>query len=117
MSLPSVIDPEKAADVVGKNDSLKILVQNDIFNIASKLYSKYIISPDVRAEAMNLQHIASIRAGNLLSVVEGSIRADHKSQVFPKFVKVLESESHMRSQAEKLVESYLQGMDTCLVPV
>ena len=115
MSLPSVIDPKKAADIVGKSDALKILVRNDLTNIASKLYSRSVISKGVLEEAMNKMHSASDRTVELLGVVEGNIRADHKSQVFPKFVKVLQSEPHLRAQAEKLVGSYLQGIDTCLV--
>ena len=111
MSLPSDIDPEKAADVVGKSDALKILVQNDLTNIASKLYSLSIISKGVLEEAMHRMGSASDRTVELLSVVEGNIRADHESQVFPKFIRVLQSESHLESPAKKLVESYLQGIN------
>ena len=44
---------------------------------------------------------------SLLSVVEDKIRAE--SHVFTEFVKILESEPTLRSQAKELVEKYLNG--------
>ena len=57
------------------------------------------------AEAMDQVEIASVRAESLLSVVEDKIRAE--PHVFIEFVKILESEPSLRSQAKQLVEKYL----------
>ena len=55
---------------------------------------------------MNQVHIASVRTVSLLSVVEDKIRAEPR--VFTEFVKILESEPTLRSQAKQLVENYLE---------
>ena len=77
-------------------------------NIASKLYTKSIISQDALAEAMNQTHVASVRTVSLLSVVEAKIKAE--PQTFTELVKILESEPTLKSQAEELVKNYLHGM-------
>ena len=75
--------------------------------MASKLYTKSIISAVALAEAMNQVHIASVRTVSLLSVVEDKIRAE--PHVFTEFVKILESEPTLGSQAKELVAQYLKG--------
>ena len=75
--------------------------------MASKLYTKSIISAAALAESMNQVHIASVRTVSLLSVVEDKIRAE--PHVFTEFVKILESEPTLRSQAKELVSMYLQA--------
>ena len=56
---------------------------------------------------MNQVHIASVRTVSLLSVVEDKIRAEPR--VFTEFVKILESEPTLRSQANELVKLYRHG--------
>ena len=84
------------------------LLQSDLPNIANKLYSKSIISAAALEEAINQVHIASVRTVSLLSVVEDKIRAE--PHVFTEFVKILESEPTLRSQANELVTKYCHGM-------
>ena len=84
------------------------LLQSDLSNIANKLYSKSIISAAALAEAINPNHIASVRTVSLLSVVEDKIRAE--PHVFTEFVEILESESALRLQAKQLVKKYCHGM-------
>ena len=57
---------------------------------------------------MNQVHIASVRTVSLLSVVEDKIRAE--PHMFTEFVKILESEPTLRSQANELVKLYRHGM-------
>ena len=59
---------------------------------------------------MNQVHIASVRTVSLLSVIEDKIRAE--PHVFTEFVKILESEPTLRSQASELVKKYSHGMYT-----
>ena len=110
--LPSDIEPLKAADAFkSQRDVLTDLLQHDLPNIASKLYTKSIISAAALAESMNQVHIASVRTVSLLSVVEDKIRAE--PHMFTKFVEILESEPTLRSQAKELVEKYLKGKYSC----
>ena len=90
---------------MSQRDDLVLLLQHDLPNIASKLYSKSVISQNALAEAMNHNHIASDRTVSLLSVVEAKIRVEPPT--FTEFVKVLESELSLESQAKQLVKSYL----------
>ena len=83
------------------------LLQSDLSNIANKLYSKSIIAKAALEEAMNHNHIASVRTVSLLSVVEDKIRAE--PHVFTEFVKILKSEPTLRSQANELVKQYHHG--------
>ena len=76
--------------------------------MTTKLYSKSIISSDALLEAVNENHIASVRTVSLLSVVEDKIRTE--PHVFTEFVKILESEPTLRSQANELVKKYRHGM-------
>ena len=72
--LPSDIEPGKAADAFkSRRDVLTDQLQHDLPNIASKLYTKSIISAATLAEAMNQVNIASVRTVSLLSVVEDKI--------------------------------------------
>ena len=103
--LSSDIDPVKAlSSFKSQRDSLTLLLKSDLPNIASKLYTKSIISQDALAEAMNLTHIASVRTVSLLSVVEAKIEAEPRT--FTEFVKILESEPPLVSQAEELMKKY-----------
>ena len=114
-SLPSVINPEGAAKVFrDQGDSLKLVVQNDLTSVASKLYSKSIITADARKKAMNQMHLDSDRAVSLLGVVEDRIRDEPR--VFTEFVKILESDTVTRSAADKLVKMYCQGKTIFIVP-
>ena len=107
--LPSDIEPLKAADVFkSQRDVLTDLLQHNLPNIASKLYTKSIISATALAEAMNQVHVANVRTVSLLSVVEDKIRAE--PHVFTEFVKILESEPTLRLQANELVKKYRHGM-------
>ena len=65
---------------------------------------------------MNQVHIASVRTVSLLSVVEDKIRAE--PHVFTEFVKMLELEPTLRSQAKELVEKYIksEALKTELLP-
>ena len=83
------------------------LLQSDLSNIANQLYSRSIISKAALEEAMNQNHIASVRTVSLLSVVEDKIRAE--PHAFTEFVKILESEGALRSQANQLVQQYHHG--------
>ena len=106
--LPSDIEPLKAADAFkSQREELRKLLQHDLPNIASKLYTKSIISAATLAEAINQVHIASVRTVSLLSVVEDKIRAE--PHVFTEFVEILESEPTLRSQANELVKLYRHG--------
>ena len=87
---------------------MTLLLQSHLPTITTKLYSKSIISSDALLEAINENHIASVRTASLLSVVEDKIRAE--PHVFTKFVKILESEPTLRSQANGLVKKYRHGM-------
>ena len=109
-SLPSVIVPEKAAEVFRSQcDDLMLVVQNDLTSVASKLCSKFIITPAVRKNAMNQLYLDSDRAVSLLGVIEDKIRVE--PLVFPEFIKILESAEVLaaRSMANKLVHIYCQG--------
>ena len=102
---PYDMEPVKAANAFkSQRDVLTDLLQHDLPNIASKLYTKSIISQAALAEATNHSHIASVRTVSLLSMVEDKIRAE--PHVFTKFVEILESEPTMRSQAKDLVKEY-----------
>ena len=108
-----VIDPVKAADVFKRQrDDLKLVFRNDLPNIAHKLYVKSIISEIALEEATNLFHIPTVRALNLLSVIQDRIRTE--AHVFTEFVNILELEQHLRFQAQKLVARYL-GTCSCLL--
>ena len=107
--LPSDIEPLKAAGVVkSQREALTLLLQSNLPTITTKLYSKSIISSDALLEALNENHIASVRTVSLLSVVENKIRAE--PHVFTEFVKILESEPTLRSQARGMVKKYHDGM-------
>ena len=88
-----------------QRDVLADVLQYHLPDVASKLYTKSIISAAVLAEAMNQVHMASVRTVSLLSVVEDKIRA--KPHVFTEFVRILESEPTLRSLAKEL---YDKGM-------
>ena len=91
-----------------QRDVLIKLLQSDLSNIASKLYSKSIISAATLTKTTNQVHEPIDRTVFLLSVVEEKIRAE--PHVFTEFVKILESERTLRSQANELVEICLHGM-------
>ena len=103
--LSSAIKPLKAAHAFqSQRDDLLKMLQSDLSNIANKLYSKSIISNAVLEEATNQNHTATDRTVSLLSVVEDKIRAE--PYVFTEFVKILESEPTLKSQAYRLVMLY-----------
>ena len=89
-------------------EALTRLLQSHLPTITTKLYSKSIISSDALLEAVNENHIASVRTVSLLSVVEDKIRAE--PHAFTEFVKIMESEPTLRSQAKELIEKYVRGM-------
>ena len=100
------MEPLKAVGAFRSQRNVLVrLVQHDLTSIASKLYTKSIISAAALSEAMNQVHIASVRTVFLLNVVEDKIGAE--PHVFTKFVQILESEPTLRSQASRLVEKYL----------
>ena len=107
-SLPSDVEPLKAvgAFMTGRDDLVLVLSSN-LPNIASKLYSKSIISQDALLEALNPTRVDSVKTVSLLSVVEAKIRAE--PHTFTEFVKILESEPSLNSLAKELVKNYLQG--------
>ena len=105
--LPSDIEALKAADAFkSQREELSKLLQSDLSNIANKLYSKSIISSIALTKATNQVHEPIDRTVSLLSVVEDKIRAE--PHVFTEFVKILESEPTLRSQAKELVAKYLK---------
>ena len=106
--LPSDIKPLKAAGAFkSQREELRKLLQSDLSNIANKLYSKYIISSVALTKATNQVHEPIDRTVSLLSVIEDKIRAE--PHVFTEFVKILESEPTLRSQANELVKLYCHG--------
>ena len=99
----------KAADAFkSQREALTLLLQSHLPTITTKLYSKSIISSDALLEAVNENHIATVRTVSLLSVVEDKIRAE--PHVFIEFVKMLELEPTLRPQANELVKKYRHGM-------
>ena len=99
----------KAAEViVSRHAALTQLLKHDLPNIAGKLYSKSIITAAVLQNALNQSNGASVRTMSLLSAVEDGIRSE--AHMFAEFIKILESEPTLRSQAKALVEKYCQGM-------
>ena len=105
--LPSDIEALKAADAFkSQREELSKLLQSDLSNIANKLYSKSIISSIALTKATNQVHEPIDRTVSLLSVIEDKIRAE--PHVFTEFVKILESEPTLRSQAKELVAKYLK---------
>ena len=84
------------------------MLQNNLTDVANKLYSKSIISQPDLTKATNQVHELIDRTVSLLSVVEDKIRAE--PHVFTEFVKILESEPTLRSQANELVKIYRHGM-------
>ena len=110
--LPSDIESLKAADAFkNQREELTLLLQSHLPTVTTKLYSKSIISSDALLEAVNENHIASVRTVSLLSVVEDKIRVE--PHVFTEFVRILESEPTLRSQAKELVEKYHKGRYGC----
>ena len=110
-SLPSDIDPVKAAKVLrDQSDGLKLQLQHDLHSVASTLYSKSIIEQDALAEATSSTPIPGKRTMTFLTAVENSIRGN--PQVFLEFIRVLESKPTLTLQAKKLVEGYLKGIDS-----
>ena len=93
--------PEPVEAVGAFKRVLTDLLQHNLPNIASKLYTKSVISAAALAEATNQVQTTHDRTVSLLSVVEAKIRAE--PHVFAKFVKILESEPSMRSLAKMLV--------------
>ena len=85
---------------------LKLVLQHDLPSVADKLYSKHIISRHTLTKTTNQVHEPIDRTVSLLSVVEDKIRAE--PHVFTEFVKILESEPTLRSQAKQLVTKYLK---------
>ena len=101
------IDPERAADVFkNRRNSLKTLLQDDLENIATKLYDQSIIPDLAREKAVHILPVPSVRTLALLSVVEDMIGVE--PQRFVKFVEVLESElkPNYCYQAQMLVARY-----------
>ena len=92
---------------------LNDLLQHDLSSIASKLFSKSVISAAALAEAKNQNHIASVRTVSLLSVVEDKIRADPNA--FTEFVKILKTEPSLEPLAKQLSEDYLKGIEKCTI--
>ena len=102
----------RAADAIkSQREALTLLLQSQLPTITTKLYSKSIISSDALLEAINENHVASVRTVSLLSVIEDKIRAE--SHVFTEFVKILESEPTLRSQANEIVKKYCHGTYWC----
>lgn len=85
-------------------DDLSLLLQSNLPGIASKLYSKSIISSETLAEATNQLHSANIRTVSLLSVVEARIRTE--PYMFTEFVKTVESEPSLIPLAKRLILRY-----------
>lgn len=86
---------------------MALLLESNLPTIVNNLYSKRIISRDVREEAMTQTLPASVRTMSLLNAVEAKITT--RSQTFIEFVKILESEPSLTSQATELVKIYLHG--------
>ena len=87
-----------------QRDGLTLLLENQLPSIASKLYSKSLISKDALLEALNETHIASTRIVSLLNVIEDKIRAEPQS--FTEFVSILGSEPTLKTQAGELEKNY-----------
>ena len=113
-SLPSAIDSPKAANAFGsQREALKLVLQHDLSSVADNLYTKSIISRHTLTKATN-QFLEPIdRTVSLLNEVEDKIRAE--PHVFTEFVRILDSEPTLRSQAKELVEKYLKGTILCVV--
>ena len=87
-----------------QRDSLTLLVKSSVLSVASKLYSKSLISSDALEQAANHTHTPTDRTVSLLSAVEAKIAAE--PNVFAEFVSILQSEPTLQSQANKLKEQY-----------
>ena len=83
------------------------MLQHELPSVADMLYTKSIISRRTQTKVTNQVHELIDRTVSLLGVVEDKIRAE--PHVFTEFVKILESEPTLRSQAKELVEKYLKG--------
>ena len=92
---------------MAQRDALALLLQGDLPTIASKLYTKSVISQNALLEALNQTHTASVRTVSLLGVVEAKIRAE--PHTFTELVKILESEPSLKSQAIELIKNYLHS--------
>ena len=100
-----MIDPVRALGAFrSQRDSLTLQVKSSVLIVASKLYSKSLISGDALEHAVNSTHIPTERTVSLLSAVEAKIEAE--PNVFAEFVSILQSEPTLRSQANKLKEQY-----------
>ena len=75
-------------------------------SLAESLYSKSIISGDVREKACNQSLGSSERGGALLDCVEARVMAVPSD--FAKVVNILEAEPYLRFSAEELVKSYCE---------
>ena len=107
-SLPSDIDPQQACEAFRSQlEPLTLLLQSNLPTITTKLYGKSIISSTAMQEALNPNHTKDVRTVSLLSVVENKIKAE--PHMFTEFVKILESEPTLKSQAKGLVEKYLNN--------
>ena len=93
---------------------LKLVLQHDLSSVADKLYTKSIISRHTLTKATNQFFEPIDRTASLLNEVEDKITAE--PHVFTEFVKILDSEPTLRSQAKELVEKYLivQGTILCV---
>ena len=104
---------------MNQREALKLVLQHDLPSVADMLYTKAIISRRTQTKVINRVHEPIDRTLSLLSVVEDKIRAE--PHVFTEFVKILESEPTLRSQANELVKLYRHGKETerrkCIVTV
>lgn len=88
-----------------QRDVLCKMIRHCLPSISDKLYSKYMISGDVRERACN-QSLGSDRerTGALLDCVEARIGIVPSD--FVKFIEILKSDSYLQSLAESIIKSY-----------
>ena len=89
-----------------QRDLLSNLIRHCLSSLAESLYSKSIISGEVREKACNQSLGSSERGGALLDCVEARVMAVPSD--FAKIVDILEAEPFLSSSAEKLVKSYCE---------
>jgi len=105
-ALPSTIDPTVAVRAF-KNERIPLLnlITHCLHSLANSLYSKSLISDDVRDKACNEVLGNKVRGVALLDCIESRIEGD---LYFHDFVKILKDELFLREAADHLVHSYCE---------
>ena len=82
------------------------LIRQSLISVANSLYAEFMIPREVYEKASNQSLGSNERGVALLDSVQSKLEGEPSD--FIKFVVILESDSYLRSQAEKLVKSYCE---------